>query len=69
MVIIFEIKKKIDEIVSDGATVMRGRSNGVTKNRIKVDKHYIMDIHCLSHRMELGMRHVLKSNISLDVKL
>ena len=35
---------------------MRSRFNGVTKEKIKADKHYIMDIHSQSHRMEQEMQ-------------
>ena len=60
------LDQKLVGIVSDGASVMRGRLNGVIK-QLKGDRHYIMDIHCLSHRMELGIRDALK-DIPLDEK-
>ena len=60
------LDEKLVGIVSDGASVMRGRLNGVI-TKLKGDKHYIIDIHCLSHRMELGIRDGLK-DIPLDEK-
>ena len=48
------LDEKLVGIVSDGASVMRGRLNGVM-TKLKGDNLNIIDIHCLSHCMELGV--------------
>ena len=45
-------KNKMTGFGSDGASVMTGKNNGVTK-RMKDDSPYLISIHCMAHRLAL----------------
>lgn len=58
-------KEKIVGFGSDGAAVMIGRKGGVTA-LMKEEIPYLVDIHCLAHKLELGALDGLKSNPQLN---
>ena len=45
-------KDKIKGFGSDGASVMKGKNNGVSK-RTKDDSPFLVSIHCMAHRLAL----------------
>ena len=54
-------KEKVVGFGLEGASVMVGSRNGVVA-LLKADVPYLTDIHCLAHKLELGVLSALKDN-------
>ena len=52
-------KVKLVGFCADGASVNLGQTGGVAA-KLKVDNPYLIDIHCMAHRLELALLQVLK---------
>lgn len=57
-------KKKIVFLCADGAAVNMGRKNGVAA-QLKREINYLLAIHCIAHRLELGITDAVKENAKL----
>ena len=53
------LNEKLISVVSDGASVMTGKYTGVVV-QLKGDNDYVVTIHCLPHRLELGIKDSLQ---------
>lgn len=57
-------KEKLVGAGSDGASVNLGVNNSVA-TRLSNGKPYVLNVHCVAHRLELGILNALKSNQNL----
>ena len=57
-------KDKLVGFGSDGASVMVGQVSGVV-GLLKVEIPYLMDIHCLAHKLELGAMDAIKDQAAM----
>ncbi|CAC5420099.1 unnamed protein product [Mytilus coruscus] len=46
---------------SDGASVNRGRNNSVA-TRLSAGRPYVLNVHCVAHRLELSILNAIKTN-------
>ena len=56
-----ELWPKLIGFASDGAAVMRGVRNGVAQ-KLKAHQPKIQLVHCIAHRLELGIKAAIKAN-------
>jgi hypothetical protein len=62
----FEINEKLFGIGTDGCSVMTGKNKGLI-SRAKTQNPYIIDIHCICHRLDLGVKDLTK--VDPDIKI
>lgn len=58
-------KRKLVGSGTDGASVMRGHRTGVVA-RMKVEISHLVDIHCVAHKLELGILDAIKHDRELE---
>ena len=56
-----EWRKKVVFLCADGASVNMGKKNGVAA-KLKTSLDYIIAVHCIAHRLELGVSKSLQDH-------
>lgn len=55
------MKHKLLAISTDGEAAIRSSKNGVT-GKLKEKFPYMLDIHCVAHRLALGVKDLIKKD-------